>query len=447
MIMEDSFPKELWRPILSRLSFREQVQLSSVSLLWYNICQLFCQLQTKLVIFNMRTSISSISCNFEEYHATHAIQKRDVIRISRTSIPVLNFFEKYCPNITVVSSNVNLGKKESLLFNRLLGKYSSQLKCINLPYQVLGSNNKPNLIHLKAHSLTQDSFEVLVTNSKFLTSFILEGSDTLNIFSELHRLPKGLKKIKINCEGHALPEGFLRSPAMNTIEHMTLLDVFQLPVNRNLISPQLKSLQLELTSEANEMQSQCIIRYLSYLPQLEELTLITRKIMFPLDSDNWKHLWQTLDMKLRVIVIKGNLIPGKLIPDLVSRCPLLQQLDVEVYVKVEEEDLLSLKELTKLEKLHVTLSRPNRADPVDDYPSPLVTWKRILRFLKESKSRDTLQIFSFVQDEYPIQKQMVMDVKKAVEKELQLLKDQHHLKTAYAAVNGYSVWYLEKDFH
>ena len=445
-MMEDSIPEELWRPILSRLSFREQVQLSSVSLLWYEICQLFCRLQTKLVIFTMRTSISSISCNFgEEYHATHAIQERDVIRITyRTLVPVLNFFEKYCPNITVISSDFYMQYDQ---FNQLLSKYSSQLKCINLPYQVLGLNKKPNLIHVQVNSLTKDSFKVLVTNSKFLTSLTLEGSETLNIFSELHRLPKGLKKIKMNCEGQALPEGFLKSSAMKTIESITLLDVLELPVNLNLISPRLKSLHLELTSEANEMQSQCIIRYLSYLTQLEELTLITREVMFPPESDNWKYLWQILDIKLRVIVIKGNLIPGKLIPDLVSRCPLLQQLDVEVYVKVEEEDLLSLKELTKLEKLHVTLSRPNRADPVDDYPSPLVTWKRILRFLKESKSRDTLQIFSFVQDEYPIQKQMVMDVKKAVEKELQLLKDQHHLKTAYAAVNGYSVWYLEKDFH
>ena len=442
--MENSLPKELWRPILSRLSLREQVQLSSVSLLCYGICQLFFRLQTKLGILTRGTSISSISCNFvEEYHTTHAIQERDIIRILNGPIvPVLNFFDKYCPNITVVSSDFYMQYDQ---FNQLLSKYSSQLKCINLPYQVLGSQKKPNLIHVKVNSLTKDSFQVLVTNSKFLTSLTLEGSESLNIFPELHRLPKGLKKIKMNCEGQALPEGFLKSPAMSTIENLTLLNVLELPVNLSLFSPRLKSLHLELTSTANEMQSECIIRYLSYLTQLEELTLITRVIMFPPDSANWKHLWQILDMKLRVIVIKGNLIPGKLIPDLVSRCPLIEQLEIGVHLKIEEEDFFSLKELTKLEKLHVTLSRPNTTDPVDEYPSPLVTWNRILNFLKETKSRDTLRDFSFVQEKYPIQKQMVMDIKKTVAKEFEVMKDQHHLTTAYAAVNGYSVWYLEKE--
>lgn len=446
--MEYSFPQELWKPFLSRLSFREQVQWSSMSLLHYDICQSLFLAQAKLVIFNKGTTISSMSCNFkEEYHTTHAIQERDVIRISyrpdvimityRTVISVLSFFEKNCPNITVVSSDIYFTQKQ---FSHLLDKYSSQLKCINLPYLALESKKKPNLIHVRAESLTKNSFQVLVRNSRFLTSFILEGLYTRDIFDELHRLPKGLKKIKMHCEGHALPEGFLKSPAMNTIESIILLHVLELPVNVILLSTRLKSLYLELTSKANEMQSRCIIRYLSYLTQLEELALITYVIMFPLDFDNWQLLCQSLSIKLRVIIIKGSLIPGKFIPDLVSRCPLLQQLNIDVYVKIEEEDLLSLKELTKLEKLHMTLSRPNRTDPMDDYPSPLVTWMRILSFLKETKSRDTLRDFSIVQDRYPIEKEEIVDdIQQAVEEEFQLMKDQHHLTKASASVNDYSV--------
>ena len=441
--MENSFPQELWRKILSRLSFREQVQFSSVSLLWYDICQLFCVMQTKLVILRKGTTISSMSCNFEdEYHATQPIQERDVIRMNfSTTIPVLRFFKKYCPNINVVSSDLSLTPKELVQLNHLLGKYSSQLKCINIPHEALGSKKKPNLIHVRAHSLTKNSFQVLATKSKFLTSLILERLNTEEILLELRRLPKGLKQIKMNFQGKALPEGFLKSPAMKTIESITLLNVLELPVTHRLLPPRLKSLHLQLTSTANEMQSQCIIRFLSYLTQLEELTLNTGSTMFPLDSDDWKHLCQSLSVKLRVIVIKGNLIPGKLIPDLVSRCPLLQQLDVEVYVKVEEEDLLSLKELTKLEKLHVTVSRPNTTDPVGDYPSHLVTWKRILSFLKETKSRDTLRDFNIFQYYYPIEnEEIVDDIKQAVQEEFELMKDQHHLTKAYAEVHGGSVY-------
>ena len=438
--MENSFPQELWRKILSRFSFKEQVQFSSVSLLWYDICQSFCLMQTKLVIFNKETTISSMSCNFEEeYHTTHAIQEQDAIRISSTTIPILSFFEKYCPNITVVSLNKYLGKRESLRFNQLLGKYSPQLQCIILPSQALPPKMKPKLIHVKAESLTNNSFQVLVKKSKFLTSLILEGLYTSEIIDELHRLPKGLKRFKISCQGQALPEGFLKSPAMNTLESITLVNVWKLPVTHRLLPRRLKSIYLELTSEADETQSRCIIRNLSYLKQLEELTLSTRVTMFTLDSD-WQHLCQSLSVKLRVIIIKGNLIPGKLIPDLVSRCPLLQQLDVGVFVKREEGNLLSLKELTKLEKLHVTLSRRNTTDPVDDYPSPLMTWKSILSYLKESKSRDTLQDLNIVQGKYPIEKEEIVDdIQQAVEEEFQLMKDQHHLTKANASVNGHSV--------
>ena len=440
IMMEDSLPQELWRKILSRFSFKEQVQFSSVSLLWYDICRSFCLMQTKLVISKKGTTIPSMSCSFEEeYHTNHAIQERDVIRISSTTIPVLSFFEKYCPNITVVSVNEYLGKRESHRFNQLLGKYSSQLTCINIPRGALPPKKKPNLIHVKAHSITQNSFGILVRNSKCLTYFILEAFYTRDIIKDLHRLPKGLKRFKMNFQGHALPEGFLKSPAMSTIESITLLNVLKLPVTLRLFSPRLKSLHLELTSGGDEFLSRCIYRYLSYLTQLEELTLSTRVTMFSLDSDDWQHLCQSLSIKLRVIIIKGNLIPGKFIPDLVSRCPLLQQLNVGVYAKIEEEHFFALKKLTKLEKLNITLCRPNN-DPVNDYPSPLVTWKGILSFLKETKSRDTLRDLSIVRYWYPIEKEEIVDdIKEAVKKEFELMKNQYHLTTAFVAVHGYRV--------